>query len=104
MIKAHYLLENNKIKEIEISGHAEFNESGKDIVCAAVSTAIIVTANAIELLDLNSKRELWIDEGYFKLEVNEENDILEKLLINLEYTLHDLEQQYPKYIKNQKEG
>ena len=104
MIKVNYLVEKGIIKEIEISGHAEYDESGKDIVCAAVSTAIIVTANAVELLDLNSHRELMIDEGYFKFNVLKTNDVLEKLLLNLEYTLYDLEKQYPKYIKNQKEG
>lgn len=104
MIKAHYIIKDGKIKEIEISGHAEYDESGKDIVCAAVSTAIIVTANAIEVLNLNKHRKMWIDEGYFKIEVDQDNEIIEKLLINLEYTLHDLEQQYPEYIKNQKEG
>src|SRR5690554_2484347 len=104
MIRANFYQDNNKIQTIEVSGHAEYDESGKDIVCAAVSTAIIVTANAIELLDLNKNRSLFIEEGYFKLEVLKNDKILEKLLKNLEYTLHDLEQQYPKYIKNQREG
>lgn len=104
MIKANFIFYENVLKTIEISGHAEYDESGKDIVCAAVSTAIIVTANAIELLDLNKNRSLFIEEGYFKLEVLKNDKILEKLLKNLEYTLHDLEQQYPKYIKNQREG
>ena len=104
MIEAYYKLVDDKITAIEVSGHAEYDESGKDIVCAAVSTAIIVTANAIELLDLNKNRSLFIEEGYFKLEVLKNDKILEKPLKNLEYTLHDLEQQYPKYIKNQREG
>lgn len=104
MIKVNYLLKDRKLVELEITGHAEYDESGKDIVCAAVSTAIIVTANAVELLDLNSKRELMIDEGYFKFKVLEHEHVLDKLLENLEYTLYDLEKQYPYYIKNQKEG
>lgn len=103
MIVANYRLKNGEILELEVSGHAEYDESGKDIVCAAVSTAIIVTANAIEMLNLNDNRSLTIEEGYFKLEVLKDHDILNKLLKNLEYTLYDLEQQYPDYIKNQKE-
>ncbi|MDY0277681.1 MAG: ribosomal-processing cysteine protease Prp [Acholeplasma sp.] len=104
MIKANYIYEKGHIKEIEVSGHAEYDNSGRDIVCAAVSTAIIVTANAVELLNLNSYSELWIEEGYFKFIVKNSEDTLNKLLLNLEYTLSDLEKQYPKYIKNQKEG
>ena len=103
MILVNYRVNNSIIKEMEISGHAEYDESGKDIVCAAVSTAIIVTANAIKLLNLNDNRSLVIEEGYFKLEVLVDNEILSKLLTNLEYTLYDLERQYPEYIKNQKE-
>ena len=103
MIKANFIFDENVLKTIEISGHAEFDESGKDIVCAAVSTAIIVTANAINLVGFNDHIEYVIEEGYFKLDVLKENKILDKLLINLDYTLHDLEKQYPKYIKYQKE-
>ena len=103
MIEAYYRVD-EFIKMIEISGHAEYDESGKDIVCAAVSTAIIVTANAAKLLDLEQFYKFWIDEGYFKIEIYEYNKTLDKLLKNLEYTLFDLEQQYPNYIKNQKEG
>jgi|SRR5690625_4754809 len=103
MIESYFIFDKENIKTIEISGHAEYDESGKDIVCAAVSTAIIVTANAINLVGFNDHIELVIEEGYFKLKVNKENNILNKLLINLDYTLHDLEKQYPKYIKYQKE-
>jgi|SRR5690554_2915423 len=104
MIESLIIKSNDNLQTIEVSGHAEFDESGKDIVCAAVSTAIIMTVNALELLDLKLKTKFWIEEGYFKIEVLEENDIINKTLKNLEYTLTDLEQQYPNYIKNQKEG
>lgn len=103
MIEAKFIYKNKKIDTIEISGHAEFDESGKDIVCAAVSTAIIVSVNAVEMVDLLDYTKVVIEEGYFKLEVLESKDILNKLLINLDYTLHDLSEQYPKYIKYQKE-
>ena len=103
MINSIFRFNDKNINTVEVSGHAEFDESGKDIVCAAVSTAIIVTANAINLVGFNDHIELVIEEGYFKLEVLKENGILNKLLLNLEYTLHDLEKQYPKYIKYQKE-
>ena len=34
----------------EISGHAEFDDSGRDIVCAAISILATTTHNAIEKL------------------------------------------------------
>lgn len=104
MITAKYKKTNGRIDSITVSGHAQYKRSGQDIVCAAVSAATLVTANAIEHLALNHIIDLTVDEGYFKLDLKEPNDIVEKLLDNLEYTLNDFEKQYPKYIKNQKEG
>lgn len=102
MIKYHFSKEDNYIKEVKVTGHAGFAEHGEDIVCAAVSTAIIVTANAMEVLKIKDKVQLDLDEGYFKLEVHENNEIVQGLLTNLEYTLNDLEITYSQYIKNQK--
>ena len=42
MIKVE--IENNKI---EIKGHANYDDYGKDIVCASVSSIVITTINAI---------------------------------------------------------
>lgn len=104
MITAKYTKKDGRIEEITVSGHAQYKRSGQDIVCAAVSAATLVTANAIEHLALNHLIDLTVDEGYFKLVLKESNEIVEKLLDNLEYSLRDFEKQYPKYIKNQKEG
>ncbi len=104
MINATFLYENGDLKEIKVSGHANYKAHGKDIVCAAVSTSILVTANAIEHLKLNHNVDLTIDEGYFKMRLKNDHDIVLGLMQNLEYTLLDLEKQYPKYMKNQKEG
>ncbi len=104
MITVKSMYDNNQVKQIIVKGHANYKAKGEDIVCAAVSTATILTANAIEHLDLDQHIDLEVSEGYFKLSLIKENDIVSGLLKNLEYTLHELEIQYPKYIKNQKEG
>ena len=49
MIKV--IVENNKI---EISGHANFDDYGKDIVCASVSSIVITTINACIEIDEDS--------------------------------------------------
>jgi len=104
MIQTKTTFKNEKITEIFVHGHANYKKHGLDIVCAAVSTATLVTANAIEHLGLRDHIHLTVSEGYFKLVVEHDDDIISKLLVNLEYTLLELEKQYPKYIKNQKEG
>lgn len=104
MITVKSMYDNNQFKKIIVKGHANYKAKGEDIVCAAVSTATILTANAIEHLKLDQHIDLEVSEGYFELSLKSENDIVSGLIKNLEYTLHELEIQYPKYIKNQKEG
>ena len=38
MIRAIYEADNDHYLKIEVSGHAEFGEYGKDLVCASVSS------------------------------------------------------------------
>ncbi len=104
MITAKVLKKDGRIHKVTVSGHAQYKRHGQDIVCAAVSTATLLTANAIEHFKLNHLIDLTIDEGYFNLVLKEQNMIIETLLENLDTALHDIEKQYPKYMKNQKEG
>lgn len=88
--------ENEKIREIIVEGHAEYDEYGKDIVCAGVSSAIYFSLNLIEKLNLKVTYKL--DEGYTLL-VNDANDlVVDKIFETLEYTFNDLKENYPKYI------
>ena len=73
MINAKKVI-NDKQVTFEIKGHAEYARSGRDIVCASVSTAVILTENLIDNLHLSYNiTELKSDEGYFKLVLNLEN-------------------------------
>ncbi len=94
----------NQINQMEVSGHASYDDSGKDIVCAAVSTAIIVTINALEKLNVLDHIKYEIEEGYFLVVIKNTNDVVNALIDNLAYSLNDLNNQYPKYIKIKKEG
>ena len=48
MIKVKVKRQNNKVYEIVIKGHAEYDDYGKDIVCAGVSALVLNTINSIE--------------------------------------------------------
>ncbi len=49
MIKAiFYLNQDEKYVGFDIRGHAGYEESGKDIICSAVSALSITTVNAID--------------------------------------------------------
>ena len=78
-----------------------FAPYGEDIVCAAVSTAVIMTINAIE--KLNEKENIKVDlkEGYVKITIVNLTVIVKGLLENLMYSLADIKSQFPKYIKEE---
>ncbi len=93
MIKI-YLSDN----EIKLTGHAGYADFGKDIVCAAASTCLITTVNALES----------IDESYLSVEqktnevivtINKTDEIESKLINNMIEIFTELESQYPKNIK-----
>ena len=85
------------IKEIKISGHANFDEFGKDIVCAAVSTMVTTTINNI--LTLDDKAIKYIDKDGYILITNEDSEVANKLLSNMLDMLKELANDYPKNIK-----
>ena len=95
MIKIKVKENNNKIEEISITGHAMYDDFGKDIVCSSVSSIVITTVNAIERIDKDS---ISYTEVPFKLKKEKDNEITNVLLINMIDLLKELEEQYPKNI------
>jgi hypothetical protein len=66
MINVKFYKAGREYRGFESRGHAYFDEYGNDIVCAAVSTLIINTINAIEMLTKDK----------FKLSKNEEDGFI----------------------------
>jgi len=85
------------ISEIKISGHANFAEFGKDIVCAAVSSIVTTTINNI--LTLDDKAIKYVDKDGYILITNKDSQIADKLLNNMLNMLNELAEDYPKNIK-----
>ena len=50
MIKAVYEVKNDKYVSLIVSGHAQYDESGKDLICASVSSIMFGLMNAIDSL------------------------------------------------------
>lgn len=97
MIKINIEKKDNNISKIAIKGHALYAESGKDIVCAAVSSTVITTVNNI--LSLSKTIDYIEDKEGLDIIVTEIDDINQKLLNNMLSMLEELEKDYPKYIK-----
>jgi len=47
MIRAEFYQSENQFRGFRVSGHAGFADAGKDIVCAAVTSACMLAANII---------------------------------------------------------
>ena len=98
MIKIKVSKEGNNIKNIIITGHANYSEYGKDIVCAAVSATVLTTLNGIiaiddSILEVDSKHDKMI------ININKDEDISQILINNMINCLQELVIEYPKNIK-----
>lgn len=98
MIKVSVTKKNQQIQEVSIQGHAMYDDFGKDIVCAAVSSCVITTANGILEIDKD-----WIlakqDSKGVLIQVQNSSDVCQMLLANMISLLEELHDQYPKNLK-----
>lgn len=93
------------IVRYNVTGHAEYDVAGKDIVCAGVSAIVVGTVNAIEAL-LDIQLEHRMDKGLLDVYIPEladeaRNDKLQWQLETMLVMLHTIEQSYGEYIQIQ---
>ena len=92
-----------KILSFTLQGHADFDESGKDIVCSAVSALSFTSLNSIEALvgvdfNLNQADQ---EGGYLKADFSQswDNPDCQLLLNHLLLGLQGIEENYGEYLK-----
>ena len=79
--------------KIVITGHAGYDDYGKDIVCASVSSIVITTINAI--IDIDDTAIEYEDlDNKLVIKILKENDIVNKLINNMISLLGQLENEY----------
>ncbi len=90
--------EKDLIKQITLKGHAMYDDYGKDIVCAGVSSILTTSVNAIIMFD---DKAITYEEkdGEFVLKVNKKDEITSKLILNMLNLFYELEESYSKNIK-----
>lgn len=89
-----------EILGFEISGHSEYDEIGKDIVCAAVSSAAYMVVNTLTDV-LNADADVRVgQDGYMSVIVNEKY-LLDCRVLFKGFKNHviSLEEQYPENLK-----
>ena len=85
-------------KNISILGHADYDDYGKDIVCAAVSSIVMCSVEAISQFDINAI-DITQKQDQLNLIINKTDDITQKLINNMLNCLKELEKKYPKNIQ-----
>ena len=88
-------------KKIVVCGHADYDDYGKDIVCASASSIITVSINAI-LRIANDSISYEDNKKQLVINILKDNDLTNKLLENMISMLEELAKTYPKNIKIKK--
>ena len=102
MIKVILTKKDDNVNKVIINGHAGYDDFGKDILCAAVSSTVITTINI--LLSLDNQSISYNDSRGLIIEVLK-NDMATKKIINvLISNLYELEKAYPKNIQIKEEN
>lgn len=93
-----------KIVSVQVKGHANYDKSGKDLVCAAVSAITIGTMNAIEVLT-STNLDPKVDEGFLFVTLNHIHPASDIILNNIHYSLESMivmletiQEAYPAYV------
>ena len=102
MIKIKLLKSNDNINDIIITGHANYDDYGKDIVCAAVSSTVITTVNAC--LSIDNESISYEDKDGLKMEINKNDIVTTKIIDSMISNLKQLEKAYPKNIQIKEEN
>lgn len=102
MIKVKLTKNGDCLNKITISGHANYDEFGKDIVCASVSSTVITTINILFSLDKDSIS--YDNTKGLIIDILKDDDTTKKIINVLVSNLLELERAYPKNIQIKEEN
>ena len=102
MIKIKLFKNDNDLEKIVIKGHAMYDDFGKDIVCAAVSSTVFTSVNACLSIDENSIN--YDDSDGLEIEVKKNDIVTEKIMKSMISNLKELERAYPKNVQIKEEN
>lgn len=98
MIVAQFLTTNGRLKGFAVKGHAGYAKSGQDIVCASVSSAVMLTVNTASE-SFNIETDTYVGDDEIRCTFKGCSPEGEKLLLSLKNHLEILSEDYPKFVK-----
>ena len=99
MIKIQINKTNDRYSSLIVSGHSNYDEHGKDIVCAGVSAIVTGGLNA---LTIENKKIIScrVEDGYVNIDVLDiTNDNIQLIMDVIITQLKTIEESYKKYVK-----
>ena len=103
MTKCEFFTEGERITGFSVSGHSGYAESGKDIVCAAI-TAIVTMAEATINDVCGAKAKVRVKEEDARITLTlptscDEEESVQAVLAGMLLTLCSMRDEYPDYIE-----
>lgn len=98
MIQATFIVnDSDQFIGFHMNGHANFDEHGKDIVCAGASAVAYGIFNSVLALT-NNKPEFEIEDGLMDVKNISTRDDVQLLMKSLKVSLETIEAEYNEYI------
>ena len=97
MISVNVTFIGKEVKSLTVSGHANYDKYGKDIVCAGVSAVVTGGINALE--DQVNNIEIINEDNKLGVKVINSNEYIQIVLNTILIQLETIEKSYKKYIK-----
>jgi len=97
MILVSILKHNGIIEEMRVSGHAEYADKGKDLVCAGVSTIMIGSLNALDQLT-NDTCDLQMETNLVRIKTKKNTYDSQLIIKTVILQLETLKEKYSDYI------
>jgi uncharacterized protein YsxB (DUF464 family) len=93
--------DDGQVTSFKMEGHAQFDEHGKDIVCAGASAVVFGSVNAIlNMTEVNPSINMEEETGYFVFKLEEPDDAkLQLLLESMIISLKTIEEEYGEHIR-----
>ena len=94
MINATFFIDGENLSGFSLEGHSGFDEEGRDIVCAAVSSAAYMAANTVTDV-IKEKASVKESDGKLELKLARPSQAVQAVLRGLEIHLRNISEQYP---------
>ena len=93
-LRAVFFRQNGALKGFEVTGHAGYGEAGNDIVCSAVTSAVMLTCNTVTDF-FHADAEVLVEENRVALSLNVPDDASERLLDSFHVHMKNISEDYP---------